>query len=48
MSHGALVGGDGWPDDIRLSDVEPLFTPCLKGADARGDLSWKEVARRAV
>jgi hypothetical protein len=24
--HRTTIGGDGWPDDVRLSDLEPLFT----------------------
>jgi hypothetical protein len=24
--HSVEVGGDRWPDDVRLSDLEPLFT----------------------
>ena len=50
-SHGTAISGDRWPDDVRLSDVEPLFTCQVcgqKGADVRPDFSWEEAARRAV
>ena len=37
-SHHVEVNADGWPDDVRLSDIEPKFT-CTKsgkrGADVR-------------
>ena len=39
-SHHVEVNADGWPDDVRLSDIEPKFT-CTKcgkrGADIRSD-----------
>jgi hypothetical protein len=38
-SHSTTVSGDRWPDDVRLSDIEPLFVckACGKrGADVRG------------
>ena len=37
-SHSAEISADQWPDDVRLSDLEPLFfcQACgLKGADVR-------------
>jgi hypothetical protein len=24
-SHSTAISGDRWPDDVRLSDIEPLF-----------------------
>ena len=24
-SHSIAISGDGWPDDVRLSDIEPRF-----------------------
>jgi hypothetical protein len=39
-SHWTAISGDRWPDDIRLSDIEPLFTcqACgQRGADVRPD-----------
>jgi hypothetical protein len=42
-SHSIAVSADQWPDDVRLSDIEPQFTctACGKrGADVRPDFSW--------
>jgi hypothetical protein len=39
-SHWTAIGGDQWPDDLRLSDLEPKFTcqACgRRGADVRPD-----------
>jgi len=39
------ISGDAWPDDVRLSDIEPRFvcTVCGKrGADVRPDFHWRE------
>ena len=39
-SHWTAISGDHWPDDARLSDIEPRFTcqACrAKGADVRPD-----------
>jgi hypothetical protein len=39
-SHSTTISGDRWPDDVRLSDIEPLFTcqTCgQRGADVRPD-----------
>jgi hypothetical protein len=44
-SHLATISGDRWPDDMRLSDLEPRFicTACGKrGADVRPDFSWNK------
>jgi hypothetical protein len=38
--HHATINADRWPDDVRLSDLEPLFvcTQCgAIGAEARPD-----------
>ena len=43
-SHLRAISGDPWPDDGRLSDIEPRFvcTACGKcGADVRPDFNWK-------
>jgi hypothetical protein len=43
-SHGIGISADRWPDEFRLSDIEPLFTckECGKrGADVRPD--WNAV-----
>jgi hypothetical protein len=42
-SHSIAISGDGWPDDVRLSDIEPRFVcrVCGKrGADVRPDFNW--------
>ena len=39
-SHSTAISADRWPDDMRLSDIEPLFVckACGKrGADVRPD-----------
>jgi hypothetical protein len=44
-SHSLAISGDAWPDDVRLSDIEPRFvcTACGKrGADVRPAFNWKE------
>jgi len=44
-SHSLAISGDPWPDDMRLSDLEPRFrcTACGKrGADVRPDFSWNK------
>jgi hypothetical protein len=40
-SHSGSISGDQWPDDIRLSDLDPILTcqACgIKGARVRVDL----------
>jgi hypothetical protein len=42
-SHSTAISGDQWPDNIRLSDLEPRFVcgACGKrGADVRPDFNW--------
>jgi hypothetical protein len=49
-SHWIAISGDRWPDDVRLSDLEPLFVcqACgRKGADVRPNFDWEQEARRA-
>ena len=52
-SHCTSISGDRWPDDVRLSDLEPKFTcqACgARGADVRPDFDWykkKPIARTA-
>jgi hypothetical protein len=44
-SHHIAISGDRWPDDVRLSDLEPKFTcsACGKrGADVRPDFDWNK------
>jgi hypothetical protein len=42
-SHYIAISGDRWPDDVRLSDLEPSFvcSACGKrAADVRPDFDW--------
>jgi hypothetical protein len=42
--HSMAISADRWPDDVRLSDIEPRFTcqACgQRGADVRPD--WNAV-----
>ena len=44
-SHSIAISGDRWPDDVRLSDIEPRFIcgACGKrGADVRPDRNVPE------
>ena len=50
-SHSTSMSADRWPDDVRLSDIEPLFTCQVcgqRGADVRPNFSWEEEARHAT
>src|SRR6516165_2131488 len=43
-SHSIAISGDAWPDDARLSDIEPGLSakPAGKrGADVRPDFNWE-------
>jgi hypothetical protein len=45
-SYSIAVNGDGWPDDVRLSDIEHRFVceACGKpGADVRPDFENAKV-----
>jgi hypothetical protein len=42
-SHSVALSADRWPDDVRLSDLEPRFVcrACgRRGADIRPDFNW--------
>jgi hypothetical protein len=44
-SHSVTLSADGWPDDVRLSDIEPRFVcaACGKrGAEVRPDFNWNK------
>jgi hypothetical protein len=46
-SHWTAMSAERWPDDVRLSDLEPLFTCQVcgqRGADVRPDFSWEAEA----
>jgi hypothetical protein len=49
-SHWMAISGDRWPDDARLSDIEPRFTcqACARGADVRPNFHWEKEQRAAV
>ena len=50
-SHSLALMADQWPDDMRLSDIEPRFicAACGKrGADVRPDFSWKGKSTRMM
>ena len=51
-SRSIAISADRWPDDVRLSDIEPRFTcqACgQRGADVRPNFGWvEEAARRAM
>jgi hypothetical protein len=42
-SHSISISADKWPDDVRLSDIEPRFVCTAsgkRGADVRPDFNW--------
>jgi hypothetical protein len=44
-SHSIAISADPWPDQVRLSDLEPRFVcqACgRRGADVRSDFLWNE------
>ena len=46
-SHSIALSADRWPDEVRLSDLEPLFVcqACGKrGANVRPDFNWDKAA----
>jgi hypothetical protein len=50
-SHWTMITGDKWPDEVRLSDIEPLFVcqGCGKrGADVRPNFHWEADARSTL
>lgn len=46
-AHSIAINADQWPDDMRLSDLEPHFV-CQacghRGADVRPDFDWERRA----
>jgi hypothetical protein len=41
-SHSVVISADAWPDDVRLSDLEPRFTCKVcghRGGDVRPDFN---------
>jgi hypothetical protein len=50
-SHLVTMSADRWPDDMRLSDIEPRFvcSACSKrGADVRPDFNWNKMPSVSV
>ena len=48
-SHSIAMSGDPWPDEARLSDLEPRFvcSACGKrGADVRPNFNWNKAPTR--
>jgi hypothetical protein len=46
-SDSIAISGDHWPDDVRLSDLEPRFIcgACgHRGADVQPDFNWNRPA----
>ena len=46
-SHSVALSGDAWPDELRLSDIEPRFIcgACgHRGADVWPDFNWNSAA----
>jgi hypothetical protein len=44
-SHNVAMSADRWPNELRLSDLEPRFVcrACgRRGADIRPDFNWKK------
>jgi hypothetical protein len=39
-SHSLAISGDRWPDDVRLSDIEPKLACGERGADVRPNFEW--------
>ena len=42
-AHYIAISGDRWPDDVRLSEIEPRFTCSVcgsKGAEVRPHFDW--------
>src|SRR3954468_6409049 len=45
-SHWTTINADRWPDDVRLSDLEPLFVCRACGtrpAELRPDFEWNKL-----
>jgi hypothetical protein len=50
-SHSVALSADGWPDDLRLSDIEPRFVCAAcgrRGADIRPDFNWNKPSTAAI
>jgi hypothetical protein len=50
-SHNVALSADRWPDDLRLSDIEPRFVCAAcgrRGAEVRPDFNWGKPAVPAM
>jgi hypothetical protein len=48
-SHSVALSADGWPDQMRLSDIEPRFVCAGRlGAEVRPDFNWNGPAVPAI
>jgi hypothetical protein len=50
-SHSVALSADHWPDDVRLSDIEPRFvcaTCGKRGAEVRPDFNWSRPVAPAM
>ena len=50
-SHWTAISGDQWPDEVRLSDIEPRFAcqACgRRGADVRPNFGWERIGRHTT
>ena len=50
-SHSVAMNADCWPDDLRLSDIEPRFVCAAcgrRGADIRPDFNWNKPPTAAI
>jgi hypothetical protein len=49
--HSVALSANRWPDDVRLSDIEPRFTCTARGrrgADVRPDFHWNKSPTAAM
>jgi hypothetical protein len=50
-SHSVTLSADRWPDELRLSDIEPRFvcSACgRRGAEIRPDYNWRNPPTSAI
>jgi hypothetical protein len=50
-SHSVALSADRWPDELRLSDIEPRFVcqACgRRGAEVRPDFNWNKLPTAAM
>ena len=50
-SHSVALSADRWPDEVRLSDIEPRFVCRVcgrRGTDVRPDFHWNKPPTAAM